>query len=177
MIEACTIGDKWNNESYEVKAQFKALADEIKRKHAEDHPDYQYAPRKPSEKKRRNTGPKTKKAGKGKSEQKVNTPEVTSESSAVSSENSAQTPRTEVVFTVKNDEPEAVPAEDALTFVSLPEPPAESFDFMDFDVEEYEQWIDNADAAHDAAFMHSLRSQYIPLNVNNRWNARDIGLF
>ncbi|KAI1919798.1 hypothetical protein LOZ12_002240 [Ophidiomyces ophidiicola] len=47
------LGKKWKSETAEVKAHFKTLADEIKRKHAEDHPDYQYAPRKPSEKKRR----------------------------------------------------------------------------------------------------------------------------
>ncbi|PGH26680.1 hypothetical protein AJ80_01626 [Polytolypa hystricis UAMH7299] len=49
------LGKKWKAEPAETKAHFKALADEIKRKHAEDHPDYQYAPRKPSEKKRRST--------------------------------------------------------------------------------------------------------------------------
>ncbi|WEW57504.1 hypothetical protein PRK78_002971 [Emydomyces testavorans] len=49
------LGKKWKSETAETKAHFKALADEIKRKHAEDHPDYQYAPRKPSEKKRRST--------------------------------------------------------------------------------------------------------------------------
>ncbi|EAS35052.3 HMG domain-containing protein [Coccidioides immitis RS] len=47
------LGKKWKLENAETKAHFKALADKIKRKHAEDHPDYQYAPRKPSEKKRR----------------------------------------------------------------------------------------------------------------------------
>ncbi|KAL1959620.1 hypothetical protein VTO42DRAFT_1655 [Malbranchea cinnamomea] len=47
------LGKKWKAETAETKAHFKALADEIKRKHAEKHPNYQYAPRKPSEKKRR----------------------------------------------------------------------------------------------------------------------------
>lgn len=52
---AVLLGKKWKEEAVETKAHFKALADEIKKKHAEDHPNYQYAPRKPSEKKRRCT--------------------------------------------------------------------------------------------------------------------------
>jgi HMG (high mobility group) box len=47
------LGKQWKSESEHVKAHFKALADEIKEKHARDYPDYQYAPRKPHEKKRR----------------------------------------------------------------------------------------------------------------------------
>lgn len=39
----------------ETKAEFKAMAEDIKRKHAEEYPNYQYAPRKPSERKRRST--------------------------------------------------------------------------------------------------------------------------
>ncbi|EQL36520.1 HMG domain-containing protein, variant 4 [Blastomyces dermatitidis ER-3] len=49
------LGKRWKAESAETKAHFKSLADEIKVQHAKDHPDYQYAPRKPSEKKRRST--------------------------------------------------------------------------------------------------------------------------
>ncbi|KAK2878239.1 hypothetical protein FQN49_001040 [Arthroderma sp. PD_2] len=49
------LGKKWKAETPETRAHFKALAEEIKKKHAEDHPDYQYAPRKPSERKRRCT--------------------------------------------------------------------------------------------------------------------------
>lgn len=52
---AILLGKKWKAETAETKAHFKALADEVKRKHAEQHPNYQYAPRKPSEKKRRST--------------------------------------------------------------------------------------------------------------------------
>lgn len=47
------LGKQWKDEPEEVKAQYKARADELKKKHAEDFPDYQYTPRKPSEKKRR----------------------------------------------------------------------------------------------------------------------------
>lgn len=49
------MGQQWRAETEEVRAHYKSLAEEIKRKHAEDHPNYQYAPRKPSEKKRRAT--------------------------------------------------------------------------------------------------------------------------
>ncbi|KKZ64523.1 hypothetical protein EMCG_01402 [[Emmonsia] crescens] len=49
------LGKRWKAEPAETKAHFKSLADEIKVQHAKDHPDYQYAPRKPSEKKRRST--------------------------------------------------------------------------------------------------------------------------
>lgn len=47
------LGARWNNESLEVREQFTRLADDLKREHAIKHPDYQYAPRRPSERKRR----------------------------------------------------------------------------------------------------------------------------
>ncbi|KAJ5854505.1 High mobility group superfamily [Penicillium rubens] len=47
------LGARWNNESPEVREQFTHLADELKKEHAIKHPDYQYAPRRPSERKRR----------------------------------------------------------------------------------------------------------------------------
>ncbi|RHZ43151.1 HMG-box domain-containing protein [Aspergillus thermomutatus] len=47
------LGKQWKDESEEVKAQFRNLAEELKKKHAEDHPHYHYTPRKPSERKRR----------------------------------------------------------------------------------------------------------------------------
>ncbi|KAL4860448.1 hypothetical protein BDV12DRAFT_205047 [Aspergillus spectabilis] len=47
------LGKQWRAEPEEVKLHFKNLAEEFKKKHAEEHPDYQYTPRKPSEKKRR----------------------------------------------------------------------------------------------------------------------------
>lgn len=49
------LGEQWSRESAEVKARWKAVADDIKKKHSEMFPDYQYQPRKPSEKKRRMT--------------------------------------------------------------------------------------------------------------------------
>jgi hypothetical protein len=55
LMPAVILGKKWKSEPDEVKAHYKKLADDIKDKHMQDHPDYQYAPRKPSEKKRRMT--------------------------------------------------------------------------------------------------------------------------
>lgn len=52
---AIILGQQWQNEKDEVKAQFKATAEEIKKKHLNAHPDYQYQPRKPTERKRRMT--------------------------------------------------------------------------------------------------------------------------
>jgi hypothetical protein len=50
---AIILGKQWKDEPDDIKAQYKAQAEELKRQHARDHPDYQYTPRKPSEKKRR----------------------------------------------------------------------------------------------------------------------------
>lgn len=55
IFPAKIVGKEWRNASEDVKAQFKALADELKRQHAIDHPDYQYAPRRPHERRRRRT--------------------------------------------------------------------------------------------------------------------------
>ena len=49
------VGEKWRNEDKAVKARFETLAKQMKAKHLLEHPDYQYKPRKPSEKKRRMT--------------------------------------------------------------------------------------------------------------------------
>lgn len=47
------LGARWNNETPAVREQYTRLADDLKREHAIKHPDYQYAPRRPSERKRR----------------------------------------------------------------------------------------------------------------------------
>lgn len=47
------LGLQWKNEDESVRAAFKEKADEVRRKHNEKHPEYQYQPRKPSEKKKR----------------------------------------------------------------------------------------------------------------------------
>ena len=58
---AIMLGQQWQNEMAEVKAQFKSMAEEIKKKHLSAHPNYQYQPRKPAEKKRRMTRRKAEK--------------------------------------------------------------------------------------------------------------------
>jgi hypothetical protein len=52
-ILAIILGKQWKAESEETKVQFRSMAEELKKKHAKDHPDYHYTPRRPSEKKRR----------------------------------------------------------------------------------------------------------------------------
>ncbi|KAI9374654.1 high mobility group box domain-containing protein [Aspergillus egyptiacus] len=61
---AVLLGKQWKAESEDVKLHFKNLAEEFKKKHAEDYPDYQYTPRKPSEKKRRATSRQSPKSSK-----------------------------------------------------------------------------------------------------------------
>nr|AIF79423.1 MAT 1.2.1 [Fusarium tucumaniae] len=50
------LGRCWNMESREIRAEYKSRADEAKRLHYEKPPAYQYRPRRPSEKRRRNAG-------------------------------------------------------------------------------------------------------------------------
>jgi hypothetical protein len=52
------LGKQWKAELEEVKDKFRFMADVLKTKHAAENPGYQYAPRKPSEKKRRMTARK-----------------------------------------------------------------------------------------------------------------------
>jgi len=52
-VAAKVIGEQWKNEDDETKASWTEKAEEVKRQHEIEHPDYQYTPRKPSEKKRR----------------------------------------------------------------------------------------------------------------------------
>ncbi|KAL5356438.1 hypothetical protein BJX96DRAFT_171613 [Aspergillus floccosus] len=52
-VSSIILGKQWKSEGDETKLHFRNLAEELKKKHAEDHPDYHYSPRKPSEKKRR----------------------------------------------------------------------------------------------------------------------------
>jgi hypothetical protein len=54
-MQAVILGKSWKSEPDGVKAYYKKLAEEIKAQHKQNHPDYQYAPRKSSEKKRRMT--------------------------------------------------------------------------------------------------------------------------
>lgn len=59
------LGRRWKMEAASVKEQYKKLAEELKAKHAELYPDYQYAPRRRGEKKRRMTGGKVERLGAG----------------------------------------------------------------------------------------------------------------
>lgn len=52
------LGERWKNEPENVKEKYRRMALEVKAKHAAQHPNYQYAPRKPGEKKRRMTARK-----------------------------------------------------------------------------------------------------------------------
>ena len=52
------LGKQWKVESEHIKAEFRGRADKIKAQHALENPGYQYAPRKPSEKKKRMTARK-----------------------------------------------------------------------------------------------------------------------
>lgn len=52
---AIMLGQQWQNEAADIKARFKSMAEEIKKEHLSAHPNYQYQPRKPAEKKRRMT--------------------------------------------------------------------------------------------------------------------------
>lgn len=55
IISAVILGTQWKNETENTKARYISLAQKLKVKHFLEHPDYQYQPRKPSEKKRRMT--------------------------------------------------------------------------------------------------------------------------
>ncbi len=52
------LGKQWKAESDEIRDEWKAKADKVKKQHALENPGYQYAPRKPAEKKRRMTARK-----------------------------------------------------------------------------------------------------------------------
>lgn len=54
-LAAIVLGKQWRNEESAIKDLYKRQADNLKKKHMEEHPHYQYQPRKPSEKKRRMT--------------------------------------------------------------------------------------------------------------------------
>ena len=54
-VSAVIIGAMWNGESAQVRADFQSQADKLKLEHRTKHPNYQYRPRKPAEKKRRMT--------------------------------------------------------------------------------------------------------------------------
>lgn len=52
---AIILGKQWNNEDEATKDEWRLKADDFKKQHAMIYPNYQYQPRKPSQKKRRVT--------------------------------------------------------------------------------------------------------------------------
>jgi HMG (high mobility group) box len=52
---AVICGRQWKNETEDIKAHYKGMAEVLKKKHAQDNPGYVYNPRKPSDKKKRMT--------------------------------------------------------------------------------------------------------------------------
>lgn len=107
----------------------------MKRQHFEKYPGYQYAPRKPSEKKRRH------------SRRATETIETIEDSEAVSPQSSGEASMQDVVFTVRD---EAGSADDALAFIQLDEP-LRDIDITDLSIENYEQWMATAGAAQNLA--------------------------
>lgn len=55
------LGRRWKSEPDTIKLKYKQLSDELKSRHAARYPGYQYAPRRPGEKKKRMTTRKTQK--------------------------------------------------------------------------------------------------------------------
>ena len=102
---AVALGKQWQNETPEIKAAYKAMADEIKRQHLLANPGYQYQPRKPAEKKRRMTRRKAEQAEAQEASvvEPVNSNPTTSEF--------PETPSGNPIFEVGNDDV----AEDALS--------------------------------------------------------------
>lgn len=48
-LSARIIAKNWRKETPEVRAHFKSLADELRRRHEIEHPEYRYAPRRPNQ--------------------------------------------------------------------------------------------------------------------------------
>jgi hypothetical protein len=81
LFTAKIIGKMWRDESETIKKQWKDKAESVKRQHLRDHPDYQYQPRKPHEKKRRMTKRKAMALA-----AQQNTPAVSASTSATASD-------------------------------------------------------------------------------------------
>ncbi len=86
-ISAVILGTQWKNEAESTKARYINLAQKLKVKHFLEHPDYQYQPRKPSEKKRRMT--RRKAAALAESEQVKSSSSANTTSASVESSSSA----------------------------------------------------------------------------------------
>lgn len=107
----------------------------MKRQHFEKYPGYQYAPRKPSEKKRRHSRRPTETVG----------PIEVSET--VSPQSSGGASMQDVVFTVRD---EAENSDDPLAFIQL-NGSSRDFDVTGLTIENYEEWMANVGAAQNLA--------------------------
>ncbi|KAH0354073.1 hypothetical protein KCU81_g1223, partial [Aureobasidium melanogenum] len=113
------IGKMWRDESEPVKKQWKDKAENVKRQHLRDHPDYQYQPRKPHEKKRRMTKRKAMALA-----AQQNTPSTSASASAVSTSANAQAPADSTTFS---------PAPSSVGPFSSVTSPAQIVDLANFD--------------------------------------------
>ncbi|KAI9045813.1 HMG-box domain-containing protein [Aspergillus affinis] len=115
---------QWKAEDEKVKMQFRQQAEDLKRKHAEEYPDYHYSPRKPSERKRRVSSRQYRKTSL--STKSLKSPMSTNEASDVSTPGKY----TEIEMTMATP----LPADDSLAGIDMlmPEQPFE-FDYEAFD--------------------------------------------
>ncbi|KAH8428988.1 uncharacterized protein LDX57_006659 [Aspergillus melleus] len=135
---------KKKSEAEEVKRQFRQQAEDLKTKHAEEHPDYHYSPRKPSERKRRASSRQDRKTS----------------LSAKSPKSPMSTNEVSDVSTPGYTEPLCMPVDDGLAGIDIPMPeqPFE-FDHMAFDtlLEQMRQ-----DSGRDNLFPENLNfSEYM----------------
>jgi hypothetical protein len=156
------VGNQWNNESAEVKAHYKAMADKAKREHATKYPGYHYAPRKPSEKKRRN------------SHRRSRTEQLDYDTLSGEDEEgfSPQTPGTSNLFAASDHEDIERNIDDLLPFADIPAAPVENYEFTDFEMGEYDQWVDAVAHAQEAAIIansqpHGHGHFHTPIRLTN----------
>lgn len=141
-----TIGAQWNNETDEVKNHFKQLAAEAKRIHAQMYPNYQYAPRKPCEKKRRKTRRLSEASDfDGSTDDEEEHPlQSPCESSLDSSPSTG-------ISGLEHDDFADQTMEELMSFVAVPPPPSENYNFSDFGGPEYNGWVTGANRAQRTA--------------------------
>jgi hypothetical protein len=131
------LGKQWRSEPEHIKVHFRGLANEIKRKHAEDHPDYQYTPRRQSEKKRR-----------------------PSRRSSSHDQNIDYQSQHHMILPALSEQLSAIPHEASITATPSADTPADCQDrgSMEFSFDEIEEMNDAAEAAQDwASFYQEFR--------------------
>lgn len=153
------MGSLWKNESEEIKAHFRELAAEAKREHALKYPDYQYAPRKPCEKKRRNSRKPS-----GNSDFDAST-EDEEDHEDHSLQTPCESPVNSSTSTIASGQDQDYFAdhtmEELMAFVAVPSPPPEAYSFSDFDGTEYTGWVNTANTAQRMAALaqYNARNQ------------------